>query len=457
MNCPSCGARMEDDSRFCVNCGTPITVAEQPSQGFCVECGNKLSVGSSFCEICGMPVAPAVPAGEASASGAAEPVGGLASASTTSVMDPVADDGPCVAVQGYGAVRAASGPGAGQTAYRATGSGNAGNQGLGAGAIVGIVVGAVAVVAIVALGVAFAMGAFSGGDNKKEAESTTAEQTQSSESSSSEAGSTEQAQSNEIAVKAKLSEYSWSDLAKIADKIETEAKTRDEAIKIAASYNLVKSDGTMTGDTKTLETGVGSTDIFIADVYVDKLASSTSKCAAFTFVGANILTTHAMNATATNSGGWSKSGMRTWLNGTVVNSFPADLEKATKQVVKMTNNTGKSQSTTCVTQTTDKVWLLSWMECLGPISWNEGADTSYIDNIDNQEGVQYAWFKQQGVEGEQGHDSLIRSASGSSEEGVWWMRSSAPNTSTSFGDMGPEIDNGGTASTAEGVVIGFCI
>ena len=467
MNCPSCGARLENDCRFCVNCGTPITVADQPSQGFCVQCGNKLSVGSSFCEICGTPVVsagpagPAGPAGVTGASGAVAPVDGSASASTTSVMDAVSGDDPLVAVQGYGAVRGASpsgsASGSGQTVRPASGSGNAGNQGLGAGAIVGIVVGALAVVAIVALGVAFAMGAFDAGDSKNEAESTTTEQTQDSESTSSETDSTEQTQSNEIAVKAKLSEYSWSDLAKIADKIETEAKTRDEAIKIAATYNLVKADGTMTGDTKTLETGTGSTDIFIADVYVDKLASSTSKCAAFTFIGADILTTHAMNATATNSGGWSKSGMRSWLNGTVVNSFPADLEKATKQVVKMTNNTGKSQSTTCVTQTTDKVWLLSWMECLGPISWNEGADTSYIDNIDNQEGVQYAWFKQQGVEGEQGHDALIRSARGSSEEGVWWMRSSAPNTSTSFGDMGPEIDNGGTASTAEGVVIGFCI
>lgn len=447
MNCPNCGARLEEGCRFCMNCGTPITVAEKPRQEFCSNCGNALSVGSAFCEICGTPV-----------SSAGVGAGAFGSPSKTANMNPVTFDGSASAPGTYGEVLR-SGTGGSRSAYRSSDASNADKQGLGAGAIAGIIVGAVAVVAVVALGVAFALGAFNAGDDDQGSNSTTTEQTdnQSSDGSAGGDNNAEEKSSNEIEVKAKIADYSWSDLAKIADKIEAEAKTRDDAIKMAASYNLVKSDGTMIGDTKTLDTGVGSTDVFIADVYVDKLSSSSSKCAAFTFVGADILTTHAMNATATNTGGWAKTGMRTWLNGTVLDSFPTDLSKATKQVVKMTNNTGKTQSTSSVTQSTDKVWLLSWMECLGPISWNEGVDTSYIDNIDNQEGVQYAWFKQQGVAGEQGHEALVRSARGSSEEGVWWMRSSAPNTSTSFGDMGPEIDNGGTASTPEGVVIGFCL
>lgn len=164
-----------------------------------------------------------------------------------------------------------------------------------------------------------------------------------------------------------------------------------------------------------------------------------------------------MNPTDSNSGGWKSSGMRAWLNGEVLQSFPDEMRSGVMAVSKLSNNAGKTTSPASVTETQDSVWLFSWVECLGPIAWNARSNQSYIDTVDNKEGSQYAWFKQQGVAGEQGHASLDRSVAGSSNPGVWWMRSSAPNVATSFGDMGPEVDNGGYASTAEGVVFGFCL
>ncbi len=267
--------------------------------------------------------------------------------------------------------------------------------------------------------------------------------------------STQATDKKTIEVKSGIAQYSWSELASIAKEVESKATNRNDAIQIAAKYHLVESDGTLTGETKTLQTSLGDADVFIVDIYKDK--GSSGKCAAFTFMTAGVFDNHEMNATDTNSGGWKASEMRSWLNSTVLQSFPDDLRSAVASVGKKTNNVGKTRSTDSVGTTQDSIWLFSWVECLGPIAWNTGSDQSYIDTVDNQEGSQYAWFSQQGAQGVQGHPSLDRTLSGSDEAAVWWMRSSAPNTDTSFGDMGPEIDNGGQASTAEGVVFGFCI
>ena len=275
------------------------------------------------------------------------------------------------------------------------------------------------------------------------------------QSDGAQGSATENAVSQQVQVKSGISEYSWADLSNIAAEIERTAKNRDDAVKMAASYNLVKPDGSFTGETKMLQTSMGNVDVFIVDVFKDK--GSSGRNAAFTFMTSGIFAEHPMNSTASNSGGWKSSGMRAWLNGEVLQSFPDEMRSGVVAVSKLSNNAGKTTSPASVTETQDSVWLFSWVECLGPIAWNKGSNQSYIDTVDNKEGSQYAWFKQQGVAGEQGHASLDRSVAGSSNPGVWWMRSSAPNVATSFGDMGPEVDNGGYASTAEGVVFGFCL
>lgn len=287
--------------------------------------------------------------------------------------------------------------------------------------------------------------------------SPTAQQSQGTPSSQSEAvNQVESKNENKIEVQSGLANYSWADLGMIAQEIEQKASSRSDALKIAASYHLVGPEGAFSGETKTLELRNGETvDIFIVDVYHDKMADG--KYAAFTFMAAECYGSKYMNAKKTNAGGWKGSDMREWLNSEVYSLFPVDLQSAICPVVKQTNNVGKTTSPSDVSGSTDNLWLFSWVECLGPISWNAGYDTDFIDKIDNEEGYQYEWFSQEGVAGKQGHSSLIRCKNGTSTESVWWMRSSAPNTDTSFGDMGPEVDNGGSASTPEGVVFGFCL
>ncbi|MBR1592773.1 MAG: zinc ribbon domain-containing protein [Ruminococcus sp.] len=61
-SCPSCGASIAKDAKFCDKCGarieTPVEIQTEakPVSKFCSECGAPLSDGSKFCETCGTPV-----------------------------------------------------------------------------------------------------------------------------------------------------------------------------------------------------------------------------------------------------------------------------------------------------------------------------------------------------------------------------------------------------------------
>ena len=471
MFCTNCGKQIDDDAKFCIYCGEKkLDFQLAPAE---VEESAVASGGAEGAE------APSLQDGELAGGvvdgvAGGDPVSVVAdSVSSAAVVDPVIPaEEPANAEAAYPNQTSPS-----VVAFKpATVSGQKGARGAKpAGDSVSRKTVCIAVAASFAAAfvlfavVPRAVGLMGGSGSTASVESQSAQVQQESQSSQEESTSSSDAAAaskqessskaddskKTIEVKSGIAQYSWSELAAIASEIENGAKTRDAALQIAAKYNLVASDGTLTGAKKTLQTSMGDTDVFIVDVYKDK--GSTGKNAAFTFMTSGVFMNHPMNDTDTNSGGWKSSGMRSWLNSSVLQAFPDELRSSVAPVNKKTNNVGRTTSVDSVGTTLDSVWLFSWVECLGPIAWNTGSEQSYIDDVDNQEGSQYAWFSQQGVEGGQGHPALHRAIAGSDEAAVWWMRSSAPNTSTSFGDMGPEIDNGGNASTAEGVVFGFCL
>lgn len=111
-----------------------------------------------------------------------------------------------------------------------------------------------------------------------------------------------------------------------------------------------------------------------------------------------------MNPTPTNTGGWNNSGMRTWCNSDLYNSFPSDLKANVKQVVKYTSNGAVSGN--ILTASNDYVSMLSVAEVYDNISYYAIAG----------EGIKYAIFTNNASRG-RGWDCWTRSPykDGSSE------------------------------------------
>ena len=107
----------------------------------------------------------------------------------------------------------------------------------------------------------------------------------------------------------------------------------------------------------------GGTDVCFCDSYYTSPVSTTGY--------------FSMNSSATNSGGWASSQMRTNICGTSLSSYsgtiiaviPAALRAVLKSVTKYTDNTGNnSTSASAVTATKDYFFLLSEFEVFGSIS-----------------------------------------------------------------------------------------
>lgn len=56
-SCPSCRARLQPGTKFCAECGKPVSVAATAKKAFCTGCGGQLAPGAKFCGGCGQPQA----------------------------------------------------------------------------------------------------------------------------------------------------------------------------------------------------------------------------------------------------------------------------------------------------------------------------------------------------------------------------------------------------------------
>lgn len=255
-----------------------------------------------------------------------------------------------------------------------------------------------------------------------------------------------------------FSEYSASELAGIAQALE-KASSRDEALAIAEQYGICNADGTVTTEANEIQLTDGTTaELRVADIYADDMADGGKAGITFLLSGSSL--THAMNTTATDQGGWESSALRSWLASDVADLLPDELSAYIVPVEKMTNNTGYTVNTAAVTATEDSLWIPSFVEVYGTVSWNwESSYTTNYNTILGSEGTQYAVFSEAGVTGGFGTASEVLAKSGiGTSAGTWWTRTSSPSSSSHFRAVssvsGPyAVDN---ATTELGVVVGFC-
>ena len=97
---------------------------------------------------------------------------------------------------------------------------------------------------------------------------------------------------------------------------------------------------------------------------------SQSACG-FVLEFADVITTHNMNDTATNVGGWPATSMRTFVNNDIYNALPSEIKNA---IIDTTVVSGHGANDTANFTSTDKLYLLAPKEIY--TDFNESYDTA---------------------------------------------------------------------------------
>ena len=177
---------------------------------------------------------------------------------------------------------------------------------------------------------------------------------------------------------------------------------------IAANVHAGNTSKYNVGDTKEVGLGeLGTHTVRIANKSACTTETSETACG-FVVEFADIITKHAMNSTNTNVGGWKDSEMRTYINSTIYNALPSDLQNVITNT-KVISALGDTEGGTNFTST-DKLYLLSVQEV-----WN-GND--YGTSVGTSKQLDY--YKNQGVT-ESNYVGAIKQYNGSND--YWWLRS----------------------------------
>ena len=145
----------------------------------------------------------------------------------------------------------------------------------------------------------------------------------------------------------------------------------------AGTYNV--------GDTKDIDLGdLGLHTVRIANTSTPAECSQTgfsqSACG-FVLEFADIITTHAMNPTNTNTGGWPTTEMETYLNSDIYNALPADLQSVIINT-NLVSSRGFQEANNLTS--TDKLYLLESKEVYGNSVGTASNVTRQLDYYANQ-------------------------------------------------------------------------
>lgn len=184
-----------------------------------------------------------------------------------------------------------------------------------------------------------------------------------------------------------ISSYTWEELSQIS-------------AAAIADHSLVDQIQYMIGGLKDVTiSGYGTHKFQCIGILHDDLQNGQK--AGFTFMCQDIVTTHRMNSSNTNVGGWGNSEMRTWMNSTLLPAFPEDLKAEIKLAVKKYGPTYNNQSR--ISTSTDSLWIASTNEVFGNGEFSG-------------EGTQYAYWATHNTESD-------RIKYNGSSAAWWWLRS----------------------------------
>ena len=209
------------------------------------------------------------------------------------------------------------------------------------------------------------------------------------------------------------------------------------------------------GDTKTIDMGTyGTHTLRIANTSTPSECSGTGfsqTACGFVLEFADLITMHPMNDSATNTGGWPATTMRTFVNDSIYNALPSDLRNSIMNttVVSGIGSSDSSGSATCF-KSTDKLYLLAPREIYNNYDGTYDTANSLTRTLD--------YYITQGVT-TTNYSGAIKRGENISYNQWWWLRNANSQLNYSFSmvyDDGSFINNFG-ANQSIGVSPAFRI
>ena len=172
------------------------------------------------------------------------------------------------------------------------------------------------------------------------------------------------------------------------------------------------------GDTKEVDLGeLGTHTVRISNMSACTNGETSETACGFVVEFADIITKQKFNSTQTNVGGWKDSELRTYVNGTIYNALPSDLQNVIVSTKVISGHGSTSGETNFETQ--DKLYLLNAQEV-----WN---GNSYDTSVGTSKQLDY--YKNQGVTASS-YAGAIKQYNGSNS--YWWLRSAVSDDTYYF-------------------------
>ena len=194
-------------------------------------------------------------------------------------------------------------------------------------------------------------------------------------------------------------------------------------IKAVKNNNISKYN---VGDTRTIDMGsYGTHTLRVANMSTPSECSTSrfsQTACGFVLEFADIITTHTMNDTYTNVGGWPATSMRIFVNNDIYNLLPSDLKNGIIDTT-VVSSYGSEDSSNFTS--TDKLYLLSPTEIWSDWKSNSGSNYDTARDVTRQ----LDYYKNEGVT-TSNYSKAIKFYN--STDDWWWLRSARSIVDYSF-------------------------
>ena len=196
------------------------------------------------------------------------------------------------------------------------------------------------------------------------------------------------------------------------------------------------------GDTKTVDMGTyGTHTLRIANTSTPSECSTagfSQTACGFVLEFADIITTHNMNDTATNVGGWPATSMRTFVNNDIYNAIPSEIKNAIIDTTVVSGHGSTSGETNFTS--TDKLYLLSTAEV-----WAQGSSNTIDFDTARDVTRQLDYYKNLGTSTSDYSGAIKKNGTSATN---WWLRAATTIYNISFNSVG--INGGYNGDTYAG-------